>query len=271
MFKIGEFSKLVRVSARMLRYYEQCGLLKPVEVDKFTGYRLYGAEQIPVLFRITELRDMGFSVDEMLEIVPRYNDIAFMREVLEKKSCEIKTSIISEQNKLAQITALSGKIEKENHFMVYNVEVKTLSAEKVLSLREVIPSPEDEYILWDKLTAFVEKNGVKCGKGGYSLYHDEEYKESDVDIEIAVPVTEFGKNDGAFQYKELLAIPKAATIRFSGSYEGYGEAMEKLAAWIEENGYEFIGAVRGYGIVLPGEDIKQEDYLTELQVPVKKM
>lgn len=84
MFKIGEFSKLVRVSARMLRYYEQCGLLKPTEIDKFTGYRLYSTEQIPMLFRITELRDMGFSVEEMLEILPRFGDAVFMREILER-------------------------------------------------------------------------------------------------------------------------------------------------------------------------------------------
>jgi len=85
-----------------------------------------------------------------------------------------------------------------------------------------------------------------------------------------VTVTVFGDNDGTFQFKELPAIPQAATIRFSGSYEGYGEAMQKLMAWIDENGYSFAGEVRGHGIVLPDEGVKQEDYLTELQVPVAK-
>ena len=41
MFKIGEFSKLTQVSVRMLRYYEKAGLLKPAEIDHFTGYRYY--------------------------------------------------------------------------------------------------------------------------------------------------------------------------------------------------------------------------------------
>ena len=39
MFKIGEFSKLVHISVTTLRYYDQVGLLKPVEIDRFTGYR----------------------------------------------------------------------------------------------------------------------------------------------------------------------------------------------------------------------------------------
>ena len=38
MLKIGEFSKLSRVSVRMLRHYDEIGLLKPAEIDRFTEY-----------------------------------------------------------------------------------------------------------------------------------------------------------------------------------------------------------------------------------------
>ena len=41
MLKIGEFSKLTQVSIRMLRYYDEVGLLKAEEVDKWTGHRMY--------------------------------------------------------------------------------------------------------------------------------------------------------------------------------------------------------------------------------------
>lgn len=68
MFKIGEFSKMVRVSARMLRYYEKCGLLYPAKIDSFTGYRLYNAAQIPILNKIAQLRDMVFQ-DHMKAIL----------------------------------------------------------------------------------------------------------------------------------------------------------------------------------------------------------
>ena len=39
MLKIGVFSKLSRVSIRMLRHYDDIGLLKPAETDALTGYR----------------------------------------------------------------------------------------------------------------------------------------------------------------------------------------------------------------------------------------
>ena len=57
MLRIGEFSKLTQVSIRMLRYYDEVGILKPAEVDKWTRHRLYSVEQIPRLNKILYLRD----------------------------------------------------------------------------------------------------------------------------------------------------------------------------------------------------------------------
>ena len=40
MLKIGDFSKLSRISIRMLRHYDEIGLLMPKTIDNFTSYRL---------------------------------------------------------------------------------------------------------------------------------------------------------------------------------------------------------------------------------------
>lgn len=270
MFKIGEFSKMVRVSARMLRYYEQNGLLTPSEVDSFTGYRLYSAGQVPLLYRIKEMRDMGFNVEEIKLLLPQYNNAGVMREALDNKTRFIKSVIADEQDKLEKIAAFRGILEGERVNMVYDVELKQLPAVKVLSLREIIPAPEDETILWVKLAAFVEKHNISAETCGYSIYHDECYKDTDVDVEIAVAVNEISSDEGSFIYKELPEIPQAVTVRFSGPYEGYNEAIEKLAGWIEENGYVFNGIIRGLAIKSYANEKLPKNFLTELQVPVKK-
>ena len=59
MLKIGTFSKLSRLSIRMLRRYDELGLLQPVHTDPFTGYRYYREEQLTTAGRIAALRDMG--------------------------------------------------------------------------------------------------------------------------------------------------------------------------------------------------------------------
>jgi DNA-binding transcriptional MerR regulator len=197
----------------MLRYYEQNGLLVPAEVDRFTNYRQYTAAQIPLLTRITGLRDMGFGVEEIKELLPNYTDRAVIREAIARKQAEISTAIAAEQVKLEKIAALSGKLMEAN--MVYDVELKSLPAEKVLSLREAVPTPEQEPQLWEKLAAFVAERNINAPAVGYSIYHDEDFKETDVNIEIAVPIQKFGANEGNFKFKELPAIPNAATVRFS--------------------------------------------------------
>ena len=59
MLKIGIFSKLSRISVRMLRYYEEAGLLIPEQVDSATGYRYYGEGQLVEAERIHALREMS--------------------------------------------------------------------------------------------------------------------------------------------------------------------------------------------------------------------
>ncbi len=270
MFKIGEFSKMVRVSSRMLRYYEQCGLLYPDKVDSFTGYRLYSAAQIPVLYRIVELRDMGFGVEEIKKILPRMADANFLYDMLDRKRKEIQDTIAGEQDKLNKIAAKCGHISKERVHMIYEVEIKALKAEKVLSLRENIPAYEAEYVLWEKIKKFMAENNVICEGNGYSIYHDNAYREEDVDVEIALPVHKTGENQDSFKYKELPAIPQAATIRFSGSYSGYNSAIEKLAGWIEKNGYTINGLIRGLAVKSFADVASEDDLLTEIQVSVEK-
>ena len=74
MLKIGEFSKLSRVSIRMLRHYDDIGLLKPAEIDDFTGYRYYREDQLFVIGRITALKDMGFALADIIHILEIYDD-----------------------------------------------------------------------------------------------------------------------------------------------------------------------------------------------------
>ena len=273
MFKIGEFSKLVRVSPRMLRHYEKCGLFYPAETDDTSGYRQYSAGQIPLVANIATLRDMGFSIDEISEILPHFDEKAYMDRVIQTKMAAVKSTIEAEQDKYDMLLRMSETIRKERDIVVFDVEVKDLPSIKVLSLRGIIPRYKDEGILWEKLGRYMGENGITpSGCGGYSTYFDEEYKEENPDVEIAVPVAAFGGNNGEFAYKEYPEIPQAATVLFSGPFDGgYDAACEKLAGWMEENGYSFAGHLRGHVIVSPHDDDNPEKWLTELKAPVTKV
>jgi DNA-binding transcriptional MerR regulator len=69
MLRIGDFGRIARVSVQTLRHYDDLGLLKPVEVDAFTGYRYYAFDQLPRLHRILALKDLGLSLEEIAELM----------------------------------------------------------------------------------------------------------------------------------------------------------------------------------------------------------
>src|SRR5258706_14841 len=59
MIKIGDFARFSQVTVAALRHYDELGLLKPISVDSWTGYRYYSVSQLPRLNRILALKDLG--------------------------------------------------------------------------------------------------------------------------------------------------------------------------------------------------------------------
>ncbi len=112
MFKIGEFSKLTQVSIRMLRYYDENNLLKPAQVDPYTGYRLYSVDQIPRLNRIVFLRDSGFNVAEITESLNSWDDVKVI-QLLENKRIQLAQNIQEQQQKISRIELALADLMQE--------------------------------------------------------------------------------------------------------------------------------------------------------------
>jgi len=192
MFRIGEFSKLTQVSIRMLRYYDEVGLLKPAEVDKWTGHRMYSVTQIPRLNRILYLRDSGFLVSE-IALALEMND-RLLLETLDKKRLEIEQTIQNEQEKIRKIAIAKNEIQESKGKLHYNISIKAIPEYQVLSLRRVVPTYYSEGDLWNELSAFAKEQKIEMSNHTFSVYHDTEYKEQNVDIELCVPVNKLCKD-----------------------------------------------------------------------------
>lgn len=89
MLRIGDFSKLSRVSIRILRHYDEIEPVKPVEIDSATGYQYYGERQLSIVSRIAALKDMGFGLGEIGEMLAGYDDKEWLANCLSPKRAEL--------------------------------------------------------------------------------------------------------------------------------------------------------------------------------------
>lgn len=270
MFKIGEFSKLTQVSIRMLRYYDETGLLKPAETDQFTNYRLYSIEQISVLNKIIFLRDLGFRVSEIELALQGWND-EMVLNLLENKQLEIKKAIKAEQDKLSKICLAQRDIRQETIGIHYNVSIKSIPAYQVFSLRRTVSDYYAEGTLWKEMSAFAAKNRIPISANTFTVYHDMNYREKDVDIEICAPVEQMGNDTGGFTYRTTEPVPFMACTMAYGPFQNIAGAYLAFAGWLGEHiQYKMTGQSRQIVHRGPWNEEKPGKYLTEIQIPLKE-
>ena len=89
MIRIGDFSRISQTPVSTLRYYDEVGLLKPVEVDHFTGYRYYTFDQLARLQRIQALKNLGFSLEEIARLLADDLPAPQVHEMLQSKRAEL--------------------------------------------------------------------------------------------------------------------------------------------------------------------------------------
>ncbi|MBV7275628.1 MerR family transcriptional regulator [Clostridium sp. PL3] len=270
MFKIGEFSKLTQVSIRMLRYYDETGLLKPAEIDKFTNYRLYATEQIPTLNKIIFLRNLGFNSSEIAVALKNWDD-EFITYQLENKRLEIENMIKAEQDKLFKIELAKKDIRQGKIAINYNVSIKSIPSYQVFSLRRIVPDYYAEGQLWQEMSAFADENNIPISNNTFTIYHDTEYKEKDVNIEICAPVARMGKDIGEFTYRNTEPVPIMACTMVYGPFENIANAYLAFANWLQEHSqYKMTGQSRQIVHYGPWNEKSPDKYLTEIQIPLER-
>jgi len=271
MFRIGEFSKLTQISIRMLRYYDEIGLLKPAKIDKFTNYRLYSSEQIPSLNKIIFLRDLGFSTSEIGDALAEWND-EFIINLLNNKYLEIQNVIAAEQVKLSKIELAKRDIKQEKITMHYNVSIRSIPGYAVLSLRRTVPDYYSEGLLWKEMSVFAGENNISFSGVTFAIYHDADYKEKDVDIEICANVTVLGKDMGDFTYRNTEPVPIMACTMVYGHFENIAGAYLSFAGWLQEHSkYKMMGQSRQIVHRGPWNEESPDKYLTEIQIPLEEI
>ena len=74
LYNIGQAAKTSGISAKMIRHYEEVGLL-PVASRTFSGYRTYNHQDVHMLRFIRHSRDLGFSIKQIADLLSLWRDM----------------------------------------------------------------------------------------------------------------------------------------------------------------------------------------------------
>ena len=267
VLKIGDFSKLSRVSVRMLRYYDDIGLLKPTKIDEFSGYRYYSENQLFVIGRISALKEMGFALADIIEMLAVYDDKDKIDEFLRVKQEELKKESEQTEYRLMLLDSARKRLRKEE-IMNFDVNVKTIPERYAATCRMVIPRYEDEGLLWNVLCEYETPLIPADPCLAAAVFMDREFKEENVEVMIWMTVKGAYADSEKVKFKTLPEV-KAATCILKGSYEGINDATATVISWIKENGYTVNGPMFNIYHVGPAQTQNPEEFVTEVCFPIE--
>lgn len=271
MLKIGDFSKLSRISIRMLRHYDELQLLVPESIDQFTGYRYYSESQLPVAGRIRALKELGFGLATIGEILACYEDKDALSRFLQVKQQEVQEEVAEGMRRMQLLETTIERFRKDSATMNYNVLLKEMPQRYVASVRKVIPAYNQEGMLWSIMmqeTAHMnlQYENPPCG---LAVFYDEGYKENNVDVEIQSSVKGHYEDTENVVFKTVPAV-QIASATYKGDYGQLTEVNHAVANWVRDNGYRFNGPSFCIYHVSPQEAKSAADLVTEVCFPVTK-
>jgi effector-binding domain-containing protein len=136
--------------------------------------------------------------------------------------------------------------------------------------------------MFDMLETYVARyDGARADKPPLSIYYDDEYREKDMDVEVAVPLRYPIPENESMRVRQLPLLFNVACVVHAGEYSEIYQAYNALLAWIEANDFQMTGPIReiyirygadGLDFELPGTYLADDkhEYVTELQLSVEK-
>jgi len=267
MLKIGDFSKMSKVTIKALRYYEKEGLIIPSYIDESNSYRYYDSSKLLEISKLISLKQIGLSINEIKEVMIEHKDL---KKVLESKKIDLEKTISEHEYQLSQINYLL----KEND-MKKDVFEKVVPAYYVYYKDGVLKDYSEigEFIYNSGIECSELNPGIKCVEPDYCYinYLDGEYKEKNIKVRYAQAVIKANKPFKESKTIKFETIPetKCICIYHKGAYEKIGESYSKILKYIEDNKLKMNGYFRECYIDGVWNKENPDDYLTEIQIPIK--
>lgn len=275
MFLIGEFSKLARVSRRMLYYYEEVGLLAPVRTDQETGYRYYSATQLPRLNQILALKELGLTLEQIRQMLDDNISADELRGMLALRRAQIEQSLQDELMRMRYIESRIRQVETEGVLRDYDVVLKPVDALRVLTARETLADMSGfAPVMFEMLHRLPEHLGSTVLGPMIAIVHSDEHAVEQIDAEMGfvlqgdAPETVTVPSGRTLTTRALPAVASMATAVRTGPTPLSSGCYHAIGNWMESNSYRMAGVGREVFLQLKPNDL--ESMVVEVQFPVER-
>jgi DNA-binding transcriptional MerR regulator len=266
MLKIGEFARVGQVSIATLRHYDQLGLLKPSALDPESGYRYYSLDQLPRLNRILALKDLGFPLEQIAQLLEESLPLEVLHGMFRLKQAQTQQIIDTEQARLARIAARLRQIEQEENMPDYEVRLKQVDPLLVASTRGLVALGSNFVEPRTRLQSYLEQQEIAHSGPDMLLWYSRHEAREDrlyADVEFARPLRVPLPGNEHITVHTLPEHLMACTV-FTGDVLASGQAFAVLHRWLDDNSYRLVGPPRQ--IYLQG--LHQDTSVVEVQFPV---
>jgi len=272
MFRIGDFSRIARVSARLLRFYDELGLLKPAHADAQTGYRHYSVAQLAQLNRITVLKELGFSLEQIGDLLKSPPDADELRRMLLLRRNDAEQRLAQEAQRLRHIETRIAQIEAEGALSIDDVVERAEPAHRLLSVRRQVTSFAEARALIPLLREQAQPLLPRAhGRPLVVVAHAAQFESDELDVEFGYAVEQLDvaapPKGSLLALRELPAVARMAVCVRVGLPEDAHLVTAKIGRFVEANGDEFDGPSREV-FLQPPDPARMHESVVEMQFPV---
>jgi DNA-binding transcriptional MerR regulator len=270
MLSIGDFARLGQVSPRTLRHYDELGILRPDRVDPDTGYRFYRVAQLERLHRVVALRDLGFSLEQIGELLEDDPPLEQFLAMLRARQTEIEQSVSKEQARLRRVEAHLRALEAEAPVPSRDIVLKSTQPLRIAEIADTAPGFGSENLgpvfmrVMPEVFAHLERADAQPGI--MVAWYEELSEDGTVVLHAGFDIGDQAV-DGAGRVRIVdLPVVEVASVVHRGSMDNVVPVYEALVRWIEDSGYRLDGRSRElYHEWRPDDHTRS---VTELQMPV---
>ncbi len=273
MFRIGDFSRIARVSSRLLRFYDETGLFVPAHADPQTGYRYYSAGQLAQLNRILVLKELGFDLTQVRAMLDVNIAAAELRAMLLQRRQDVEKSLASESQRLRQIETRIMQLETEGALSVEDVVVRSEPSHRFLSLRRVVPSFDAARGLIVQLRSLAQPILPKgLPRRLLAVAHSQHFEADELDVEFGYAFDEdfpcAPPTGTELRLRQIEAVERMAVCVRVGLPEQSHLVTAKIGRYLEAAGDTLAGPSREVFLQPPDLE-KMHEAVVEMQFPIR--